>query len=146
MTTKLDELLVGRDDVQTMHEHEDIRRAALDMFTQQLDSALRNLQFDEALTVAFRIDIVGQNGKKRSWRGNHRNMPEYAEWRQAVYQRDGFCCQECGSKGPLNAHHIKSWARYPELRFNIDNGITLCVDCHKTRHPHLRLRKHGSPN
>lgn len=59
--------------------------------------------------------------------------PIYKKWRQDVYKRDSFCCQwpGCGAKKKLNAHHIKTWANYPALRFHIDNGITLCKDHHK---------------
>ena len=57
---------------------------------------------------------------------------EDVEWRNAVYKRDDYTCQDCQIKGKrLNAHHIKGFKDYPELRFDLDNGITLCVDCHK---------------
>lgn len=64
-----------------------------------------------------------------------RKTAEYKEWRKAVFIRDGFTCQLCGKVGgTLNAHHIKPYARYPELRFVVDNGITLCQSCHKELH------------
>lgn len=57
---------------------------------------------------------------------------EYKLWRIAVYTRDNYTCKICGIKGGrLNADHIKPWAIYPELRYAIDNGRTLCVSCHK---------------
>lgn len=60
---------------------------------------------------------------------------EYNEWRKAVFQRDNFTCQRCGQRGGrLQAHHIKAWAKYPELRYDVANGITYCVECHKQHH------------
>lgn len=57
---------------------------------------------------------------------------EYKKWVSGVFARDKWTCQACGVRGVyLQAHHIKSWARYPDLRFSLDNGITLCVPCHK---------------
>ncbi len=67
-----------------------------------------------------------------------RRSLEYKLWREAVYERDNWTCGWCGIKSrkgtkvELNPHHIKPFAQFPELRFAIDNGITLCRDCHKT--------------
>jgi predicted restriction endonuclease len=54
--------------------------------------------------------------------------PIYKAWRKKVYTRDKHQCQwpGCSQKKKLNAHHIKSWSQYPGLRFDINNGITLC--------------------
>ena len=59
------------------------------------------------------------------------NDPEYKKWRLAVYRRDKFKCKKCGSRRRLQAHHIKSWAKFPQLRLSLLNGITLCNACHK---------------
>lgn len=62
-----------------------------------------------------------------------RNSEEYKIWRKAVYQRDNYTCVWCGGRGErLNADHIKPFSLFPELRFEISNGRTLCVSCHKT--------------
>ncbi len=70
---------------------------------------------------------------------------ELAEWRKAVYERDHYTCRACGVRGsrrhPLNAHHIKPFMAYPESRFELSNGITLCEACHKKPFPNLTLRK-----
>lgn len=64
-----------------------------------------------------------------------RNCAEYAEWRKFVFKRDNYTCQMCGKRGgSLNAHHIKPWAKYPDFRFDKENGITLCEQCHKYVH------------
>ena len=72
--------------------------------------------------------------------GRDRTSKDYKLWRLAVYERDDFTCQECGSRGVrLNAHHIKSWRKHPDLRFAISNGITLCESCHKKKHKKGRI-------
>ena len=58
---------------------------------------------------------------------------EYQIWRRAVFERDNYMCVWCKTtKSPFNADHIKPFALFPELRFAIDNGRTLCVPCHRT--------------
>lgn len=80
-------------------------------------------------------------GKKHhNWKGGItpvnvkiRHSFEYKLWRKAVFERDNYTCiwggKEHGSK--LNADHIKPFSMFPELRFAIDNGRTLCVECHR---------------
>jgi 5-methylcytosine-specific restriction endonuclease McrA len=54
------------------------------------------------------------------------------DWRSAVYLRDNYTCQKCGQRGGrLNAHHVKPFKDFPELAFDVSNGQTLCVPCHK---------------
>ena len=66
---------------------------------------------------------------------NLRNSKEYSDWRNAVFNRDDYTCQLCGQHGgKLNAHHIKQFKKFPELRLDLDNGITLCERCHKKVH------------
>lgn len=60
---------------------------------------------------------------------------EYRKWRIAVYKRDKYICQDCNKKTNMpHAHHIKQWKFYPLLRYDINNGICLCENCHSYRH------------
>jgi len=87
--------------------------------------------------------------KSPKWRGGKssegrrlRNSGEWRKWRTAVFERDNYTCQECGARSnrdikeiiTLHPHHKKSFAEYPELRFDVDNGITLCSVCHYRIH------------
>ena len=61
-----------------------------------------------------------------------RHSKAWARWRAAVYRRDDYTCQLChATKVYIEPHHILMKAKYPELVFNIDNGVTLCWKCHR---------------
>ena len=87
------------------------------------------------------IKYLAVTGRKNgNWRGGVlkgnrkiRRSAEYQNWRKNVFKRDNYTCQECGMKGGviLNADHIKPFFLFPELRFEIDNGRTLCISCHR---------------
>ena len=93
-----------------------------------------------------RLDMTGD--KHFNWKGgksksNHkiRTSLEYKLWREAVFIRDNWTCQSC-FKSPKNveAHHIKSFLEYPEFRFAIDNGITVCFKCHAKLDKYRKLK------
>lgn len=73
-----------------------------------------------------------------NWRGGvtHpnrllRRSLEYRAWRTAVFERDNWTCVSCGTRGgTLHADHIRPFAYYPALRFEVSNGRTMCVPCH----------------
>ncbi len=69
------------------------------------------------------------------------NDPIYRDWRNKVFARDNRQCQMpgCRKKKHLNAHHIQKWASSSTLRFDVDNGITLCYWCHKKVTGHENL-------
>ena len=72
----------------------------------------------------------------RDKRGKELETGRHTKWRKEVFERDDYTCQKCEQKGVrLEADHIKMWALYPELRYDIENGQTLCRKCHieKTR-------------
>lgn len=70
-------------------------------------------------------------GGKSGENARIRRSFEYRAWRTAIYKRDGYRCVLCGViGGKLNADHIKPFSDYPELRFELSNGRTLCIPCH----------------
>lgn len=82
------------------------------------DSPQWNPDYDSGLNILYRKDT------------------ETVRWRNAVFERDKYTCQCCGddSGGNLNAHHKDGWHWCESGRYDIENGITLCVDCHKEFH------------
>lgn len=65
-----------------------------------------------------------------------RNSPEYKDWRSKVFKRDNWTCQKCSKRGGqrIEAHHVKKVSEFPDLIFEVENGLTLCVKCHKALH------------
>lgn len=81
------------------------------------------------------------------WKGGvkysrvERATHEYNKWRKSVFSKDNYTCVKCGahsggqgSQVVLNAHHIKNWADNVDSRYDVENGITLCKDCHMKFH------------
>lgn len=75
------------------------------------------------------------NPNREEVKRNERNDPEYKQWRMKVWIRDNFKCrianQDCD--GRIEAHHILGWSEYVELRYEVNNGITLCHAHHPKR-------------
>jgi len=95
---------------------------------------------------AWNKGLRGHNSgeKHHNWKGGKtalgakiRTSADYLKWRKEVFERDSYTCKECGIKNghgktiKLNADHIKPFAFFPELRLSLDNGRTLCHECHK---------------
>lgn len=100
--------------------------------------------------------VFPKGEKHPRWKGGVSNISdkirgsnEYKIWRRAVLERDKYICIWCYSKENLQVDHIKSFRDFPELRFAIDNGRTLCKHCHFTTDSYggksQRIPK-GSPN
>jgi 5-methylcytosine-specific restriction endonuclease McrA len=98
------------------------------------------------LRIGKKSPMWGRRGPfSTNWKGGvtpeHkriRNSKRYARWRTSIFVRDNYTCIICGARNAkgkkpvwLQADHIKPFALYPELRFYINNGRTLCRPCHK---------------
>lgn len=71
-------------------------------------------------------------------RQNQHNISGMCIWVKKVKSRDNYTCKKCGYKGKPNdnimiAHHINNFKNFKEQRLDINNGITLCKDCHRSK-------------
>jgi len=99
--------------------------------------------FAKVQFCSFECQMAGQYRRTGSdhpgWKGGARRKTNrrgpHASWVRKVLSRDKATCQRCGVNGvEMHAHHIKSYAEHPELRFDVDNGVTLCFRCHWEEH------------
>lgn len=80
-----------------------------------------------------------KKGRKEYKDYYHKKDKKYKDWRKLVFERDNYTCQNCKERGCyLEPHHIKGWAKYKLLRYELSNGISLCYECHK-----LTRKKNG---
>ncbi len=92
------------------------------------------------ITLSRRGKALGERNPR--WKGGIteensrlRHSPQAAEWRNAVFTRDDHTCQVCNVRGGrLHAHHVYPWAVHRERRFDVTNGLTVCVPCHAYVH------------
>lgn len=113
-----------------------------------LNDNIRDLYYAITEQIVYEWNKYNPKSKKYHWNykggisnENHiiRNSTEMKVWRSKVFIRDNFTCQKCNVKGGvLNAHHIKPFAHYPELRFELSNGLTLCKCCHIEEHKKIK--------
>lgn len=86
---------------------------------------------------------IGENGITTE-NNKCRQTKQYLKWRDDVFERDNWTCQKTGIRGGfLHPHHIKNFSDYPELRHDIENGITLSRESHKLFH-HIYGTKHNT--
>lgn len=86
---------------------------------------------------SIRLGRIISGEKHWNWKGGNTERGfESKKWAQRVKKRDGKC-KVCGSFDGLQAHHIVSWAKNTDLRYDISNGVTLCKECHAIEHPNL---------
>lgn len=128
-----------------------LRKLTPEQRAHQGDLARGRRQSDETKAQIMRTKIANgtilRGPRHPMWKGGHPwerfADPRYIAWRNAVLARDGYVCQACGrrcakhEKG-LAAHHILPYAAYPEARFDLANGVTLCRDCHMALHGRAR--------
>lgn len=72
--------------------------------------------------------------------GARRNY-DASKWREAVFSRDGYVCRCCGydKGGILEAHHVVPYSKDRAIRWDVDNGITMCKKCHRAYHRAVKL-------
>jgi hypothetical protein len=107
--------------------------------TQTIESNLKRSETNKKLGIKPPVMYGADNP---SWRGGitpeiHkiRYGPEYESWRKNIFIRDNHVCQKYGTKGGnLVAHHVLNFSDYVELRFSVDNGITLSEKAHVEFH------------
>lgn len=113
----------------------------------------RNLAILTARNSSEKMRDLHRGERNNRWKGGItaenvqlRNSPEARAWTKAVLQRDGYKCKICGdaASGNLVAHHIKPWAERKDLRFDVDNGITLCGGRRNNTGCHIQIVHRGS--
>ena len=130
MGTEEHELPIIEDMAWTLHATEaDIRHDI---------EVLRELEFLGDGPNGGQVCVLNWQAKPAALTEN-RNSAAYHSWRGDVIIRDLGICQACGAtQGEFDAHHILPWAEFPAHRFYVDNGLTLCVECHKQVHAEMR--------
>lgn len=103
-----------------------------------IENGRKRIGIPRSHAVRNKLSSAFRGSKSHFWRGGVtktnaliRESTAYTQWREAVLKRDKYACVDCGSGKKLQADHIKQFAYFPELRFELSNGRTLCEPCHR---------------
>lgn len=93
----------------------------------------RNEKMTGAANPSYNPEMTDE---ERALRSDRHSDAGYRGWRNSVYRRDFFTCQCCTKKRgiKIHAHHIENYSEHKDKRFDVDNGITLCAQCHRSFH------------
>jgi len=111
------------------------------VFSKEAKKNMSNAHQGKKLSEATRrkLSEIQKGDKSHFWKGGItsenqkiRSSIEMKLWRESVFKHDDWRCLDCGERGgKLNADHIYPFAFFPRLRLDVNNGRTLCVECHK---------------
>lgn len=138
---------------QHIHRHElTFRKVTCKNCRKEFERNLYQLNKTKNTFCSQACSIVYNRGENHyEWKENlHDKNLKLAlkQWGIKIKERDSYTCQICSEKDRtiLEAHHIKERASFPELQFDLNNGITLCLRCHILQHTNnekaLRLIKY----
>lgn len=103
--------------------------------TEEWKMEARLRRHTDATKRQMSLDRGGDGSSASRKEYKHYKTAAYREWRENVFERDCYSCLNCGvTGGKLHPHHIKSYTYSPEDRYDVDNGVTLCVPCHHQLH------------
>jgi len=113
---------------------EKLRNAYFSQFQQYDESTIKEF-YEQASCTVRNIDRSEFAGFVSPENTRIRQSPEGKAWSYDVLAKSNFTCIKCGERGgSLRAHHLNAFASYPEQRFDIENGVCLCGDCHDKFH------------
>jgi 5-methylcytosine-specific restriction endonuclease McrA len=111
-------------------------------YRQRVSESIKTACADPVIRQKRSIARGGDGDVSRIERAK-RGLDEYqasveACWSRAIKDRDGNRCKHCGTNKLLHAHHIKPRSMFPDLALDLNNGTTLCRDCHIEEHRRMR--------
>ena len=121
-----------------------------DMVREKISASKKGVPFSDEHKKNMRGPRPHARGENSpSWKGGvnyDRRCPSYREWQKSVFKRDDYTCRWCGKRGGgLNAHHVEKFSENVSARYDVNNGVTLCLDCHnKTKGKEYKFTEYFS--